>query len=363
MKFSLKQENFSRALGSVGRVAKPISGMPILKNVLLKTENNQLVVAGTDLNVAITEKVSAKIEKDGAIAAPARLLADYINNLPRGTVEIAVDDMQIKIKSAGFESIINGASAEDFPAIPDIKAAAKISLKADLIKSAIAETAGITSSDPTRPILTGVYIYTRENELFFVATDGYRLAEKSLGKCEADFTAIVPASALSDVSRLIDANFDGEIIVELDDEQISFLIGEIILTSRLIEGKFIDYRQLIPNQTKISATADITEFTRAIKIAEIFARDAAGSITLTVNEKVQTITINSLVSEAGKNSSTIAAEICGDGSITLNSRYILNALSSISGEKIHLNFGEKLAPILLTGESSDYKHIIMPVKS
>lgn len=363
MKLILKQENFAHALGNVGRVARQITGMPILKNILLKTDNNQLVASGTDLNVAITERISAKIEREGAITVPAKFLSDYINNLPRGNLELEVDDTKISIKSDGFESTINGSPADEFPAIPDIKAGVKISLKPEIIKNAINETASITSSDPTRPILTGVYVYSQEEKLFFVATDGYRLAEKNLGQCDVDFSAIIPAAALNDVARLIDSNSNDEIFIELDDEQISFLVNDVVLTSRLIDGKYIDYRQLIPQKTKISATANIAEFTRIVKIAEIFARDAAGSITLQTDEKSQTISINSLESESGKNSSTISAEVRGDGVITLNSRYILNAISAISGEKIHLNFGEKLAPILLTGESDSYKHIIMPVKS
>jgi len=361
MKITVTQENLSRALGVVGRVATARANLPILANILFRTDNGRLIIAATNLEIAIIETIGAKVVNEGAIAIPARLATDFINNLPHTNVDLEVEDEKVKISAGSYQSTINAASADDFPALPEIKSLTSFDILAEDLKSAISETTLVASTDTTRPILTGVYLYIFEDSLYFAATDGYRLAEKRVMKLKGNISIIVPASTLGDVLRVI--NDEEKVHIELDDEQISFTIGDAVITSRLIDGKFIDYRQLIPTKTEFSAVCDHSEFVRVTKIAELFARESAGSIILKTSQASQEVSVQSIASEVGENSSVIEAEIKGDGVVTLNSKFLLDALNVITGEKVHIHFSGKLAPVLLTGDDDNYKHIIMPVKS
>ncbi|MDR1969870.1 MAG: DNA polymerase III subunit beta [Candidatus Nomurabacteria bacterium] len=363
MKAVLTQENLMKALNTVSRVANSRTTLPILSNILIKTEDGKLVLAATNLEVAIIEKIPAKIERDGVSTAPAKLITEFISNLPKTNVEINTSDNKITIKAGNYRSVVNTVIADEFPALPEPKNTTPIKIPANIFKKAVAGTALVTSNDTTRPILTGVYLHTMNGDLYMAATDGYRLAEKKLLSLGKEVSAIVPASTLNDVVRIISDETE-EIIVSFSDDQISFIINDATVTSRLIDGNFIDYRQLIPKKTDVVATLDRSEFIRITKISELFARESAGSITLKVDSDTSSLKIHSITSELGENDSIAEATVKSSGVITLNSKFLLDALNQIDGDSVKFQFSGKLAPALLTSDSDDtYKHIIMPVKS
>jgi DNA polymerase-3 subunit beta len=361
MKLTVTQENLNRALGVVGRIASTRASLPILSNILFRTSKGRLIISATNLEVAVTETIGAKIDRDGAIAVPARLITEFVTNLPHVKIDLETDGQKLKIKAGNYISTINATAADDFPILPELKPNLKFELATDTLKTAINETIIVASNDSTRPILTGVYIYRQKNHLYFAATDGYRLAEKKVMKFNDDLAVIVPASTLSDVLRIITSQ--ESVQIELSDEQISFFIGDATITSRLIEGKFIDYQQLIPQKTDFSASADRSEFLRISKVAELFARESASSVILKTDQAKQEIIVQSITSQIGQNSSAVEATVEGSGGLTLNSKFLIDALNAINSDSVKLAFSGKLAPLLLTGDSDDYKHIIMPVKS
>jgi DNA polymerase-3 subunit beta len=363
VKATLTQENLSRALNIVSRIASNRTTLPILNNILIKTEDNQLVLAATNLEVAITEKIPAKVERDGVLTAPAKLFTEFIANLPKTNVEIDVKESKMTITAGNYQSVVNTVSPDEFPALPEPKTKISIKIPTPIFKKAVAGTALVASSDTTRPILTGVYVHTFNGDLYMAATDGYRLAEKKLLPLNKEISAIIPASALNDVVRIISDDME-EIVVNISDDQVSFIVGNGLVSSRLIDGNFINYRQLIPEKTEVEATLDHGEFIRITKIAELFSRESAGSITLKVDPDASTLKIHSIASELGENNSEAEAAVRGKGAITLNSKFLLDALNQLDGDNIKFQFSGKLAPALLTGEGDDsYKHIIMPVKS
>lgn len=365
MKIEVKQENLNKALAAVSRIASTRGQMPILADILLKTENGKLTVAATNLEIAITEEISAKIEKEGKVAVPARLIADFVSNLPHIPVKIESDEQKVKIAAGGFSSVINGGDAEEFPELPEVDGEKEFSVPASAFRESISGVAPVASADTTRPILTGIYFYSTDENLVMAATDGYRLAEKKFAKkTDVNISAIIPAGTLTEAARLI-GDGEEEIAIRLDDEQISFKFGALQLTSRLIDGKFIDYKQLIPTTSEFSVSVNRAEFVRVVKVAGIFANNSAGSVSMKISPKNQEIVVSALASELGENSSSVDAEISGDGdgTVTLNSKFLLDALNFIVSEKVNIKFSGKLSPVLLTGEKADYNHIIMPVKS
>ena len=363
MKVTLTQEKLSRALSTVSRITSSRTTLPILSNILVKTGEGNLILSSTNLEIAITETVSAKVERSGALTVPARLLTEFISNLPRVNILLEVVDGKLLITAGGYRSTINTTGTEEFPEIPNINPKIKLGLSTDLFKKTVSGTVLVASGDATRPILTGVYIYSLEDKLYFAATDGYRLAEKQVMNINNEISAIVPASTLSEVVRVLSDDIE-EITVGFSDDQISFEANNIVITSRLIDGSFINYRQLIPKKTDVVVTVNRGEFIRVVKIAELFARESAGSITVKTNSTKSLLNIHSIASQIGENNTETDATITGDGVVTLNSKFLLDGLNQFDGENIKIQFSGKVAPILLTSEKdSGYKHLIMPVKS
>lgn len=366
MELSVTQENLTKALSNVGRVASSKTGLPILSNILLRTDGNRLLVAATNLEIASTHYVGAKIITPGAITIPARLVTDFVSSLPKGTVDLKVTDSHLAISSGSYSSVINGVVADEFPELPTIDETSSIqySIKTADFKQAVSQTIITTSNDSTRPVLTGVYWHSFEGNLYLAATDGYRLSERRLVETVSEVAAIIPTTTLQEVLRTITDDV-AEIDMLFDETQVRFRVGESEVTSRLIDGNYPDYRQLIPATSETNVVMNTSEFVRITKIAGLFARDSGGSVTLTADKEKQTLSIHSIASELGENTSSSTAEVSEDGQVTLNSRYVSEALSVIDGDKVVFRFSGKLAPCVLTAQADDvdYKHIIMPLKS
>lgn len=364
MKLVVTQENLAKALQVVGRVASGKTPLPILNNILFRTDKNRLLLAATNLEIAITQYVGSKIETEGAITVPARLMSEFISNLPKGNVTLEVDGTKLLIKSGTYQSTINGMLPDEFPALPEITAQQEVALTPQVLKRAIQQTVLVASADDTRPMLTGVYCHTHDGQLYFAATDGYRLAERLLGKSEQDLSAIIPAQTLQDVLRVMNDDLS-EIKLIFDDNQVRFLLDDVEITSRLIDGTFPDYRQLIPAKSDIEVTLDKDEFSRITKVASLFARESGGSVTLKASETEKKLSIHSVASQLGENTSEAEATANTSGQVTLNSRYLIEGLGCIDSPTVTFCFSGKLSACILTAaeKDADYKHIIMPLKS
>lgn len=366
MELTVTQENLARALTAVGRVASTKTQLPILGNILLRTDNNRLLVAATNLEIATTQYIGAKVAKPGAITIPARLVAEFISSLPKESVDLKVVGDNLHIKSGNYTSIINGVIADDFPELPTIneKSSIQYSVKTEDFKQAVSQTIITTSSDSTRPVLTGVYWHSYEGQLVLAATDGYRLSERRLVPTTSEVSAIIPTQTLQEVMRTI--TDDGEEVdILFDETQVRFRINDAEIISRLIDGNFPDYRQLVPKKSDTIVLIDKSDFTRVTKIAGLFARESGGSVTLTADEEKKSLSLHSIASQLGENTSGADAMVTGDGQVTLNSRYLTEALSVVEGEQISFSFSGKLAPCVITSTDKDtnYFHIIMPLKS
>jgi len=364
MKVTIKQERLAHALMLAGRIATSRAALPVLANVLLKADRNKLILTTTNLEIAISQTVSGKIEKPGSLTVPARLLSDYIASLPSDSIELTGNGAKLSIQADHYSSTINGVPAEEFPELPKITGGNRFKIDAVELKTAIQQTIFAASSDETRPILTGGYVHTHDGKIWMASTDSYRLAQKQLPtKPDTDFKLIAPAGALSDMVRIIGDEM-GMVEVIYDETQIQFQFNDSNLITRQIDGQFPDYRQLIPKDSDVKFTIAKDEFTNITKVASLFARESAGSITLDVNEKDQQVSITSVASQVGENTSAASAKIEGSGKVTLNSRYLLDALNVIEGEQVSFRFSGKVSPCVLSSVAvKDYTHIIMPLKS
>jgi len=364
MKLQVTQENLNKALSSVSRVASSRSALPILANVLLKTTNNRLCIVATNLDIAITYYVGTKLKEEGSITVPARLMQDFVSSLPIGVIDLSLDDYKLHISAGQYTSTINGISAEEYPDMPKVENGSQWTIAASDLKKALQQVVIAASGDETRPVLTGVYIWSDpDGALCIAATDSHRLAEKTLKQKSDGVNLLVPVSAMQDLLRLI-GDYNGDITVTHDDQQVLFEAGDAQLMARLIDGKYPDYKKLIPAEFATSITLPRADLLNVTKVSSLFARESAGSVTLTVDEEKQELSITSVASQLGENTSTASGKVVGGGSITLNSRYLLDALQVFGGEQITFGFNGKLEPVLLSDpDDSDYIHIIMPLKS
>lgn len=364
MKLTVTQENLNRALQVVGRVASGKTPLPILNNILFRTDNNRLLLAATNLELAITQHVGSKIEREGSVTVPARLMSEFVANLPKGNVELEVDGTKMNIVCGAYKSTINGMAPDEFPELPTIEEKQAVTLPLPDLKRAIQQTVVVASTDDTRPILTGVFCHSFEGNLYFAGTDGYRLAERRLASTQQEISAVIPVTTLNDVLRVMNDDM-AEVKMQFDDNQVRVLLDDIEVTSRLIDGQFPDYRQLIPKQSDSVVTLPKDEFSRITKVASLFARESGGSVTLNADLEAAKLSIHSVASQLGENTSEAEAEITADGQVTLNSRYLIDGLGCIDSKQVQFRFSGKLAPCILTAADAgpDYQHVIMPLKS
>ena len=363
MKLQVTQENLTRALNNVSRVASTRGTLPILSNVLLKTVDNRLAIAATNLDIAITHFIGTKVTEEGSITVPARLMQDFVGSMPNGVIDLRLDDYKLNISTDQYQSIINGVSAEDYPVMPAIAGGRTWKISGKILKTGLQQVVVAASNDEARPVLTGVYLHSHKGELYMVATDSYRLAEKKLMSTKEDIQMLIPATALQDLLRIL-GEYEGEVEVTHDDQQVLFKVGDIELVTRLIEGNYPDYRKLIPAEFATTAKLKRADLANITKVSSLFARESAGSVTIHLDGDKGQVSIRSVASQLGENTSAATADVTGEGTITLNSRYILDALHALSGENVTFTFNGKLEPTVLADpKASDYLHVIMPLKS
>lgn len=367
MEVTVTQENLSFALSSASRIASSKAGLPILSNILLRTDGARLLVAATNLEVATSHRIGAKVVKPGSVTVPARLISEFVQNLPKEKITLQVKDNKLHIKATNSSSRINGSSDEEFPELPTIEESKAVSytITSDDFKHAVSQTIIAASGDSTRPVLTGVYWHSYEGNLYMAATDGYRLTERNVVPTTSDVNAIIPVSTLQEVMRTLrDDNESVEVL--FDETQVTFRLADSEITSRLIDGNFPDYRQLIPSASDTSFTILRNEFVRIIKIAGLFARESGGGITLSIDADKKTLSVHSIASEVGENSSEITVDVNGQtASVSLNSRYLTDALNVMSSDEITFEFSGKLSPCIIHEKTDKpaYKHVVMPLKS
>jgi DNA polymerase III subunit beta len=363
MRLQVTQENLSKALGTVARVANSRNTLPILSNVMIKTVGNRLSVSATNLDIAITHLIGSKVAVEGSITVPARLMQDFVSSLPSGVIELKLDEHKLHISADKYQSVINGVAADEFPVMPAITDGSRWTISAPLFKKALQQVIFAASSDEARPLLTGVLLHTVEGQLYMAATDSYRLAEKSLIPYDKELNLLIPAVSLQDLLRII-SDQEEDIEVTHDDQQVLFCVGDVELVTRLIEGKYPDYRKLIPAQFAVSAQAKRAELVNITKVSSLFARESAGSVTIHVDEADQEVSIRSIASQLGENTAKASAQVTGSGDITLNSRYLMDALHALGGDEAFFGFNGKLeASVIKDVAKEDYLHIIMPLKS
>ena len=366
MKIKVTQEKLSKALNNVSRIAIGRVTLPILNNVLIRVDNKKVSLVTTNLDMAVVDFLPVSNSEDGVVTVPAKLLAEFVSNLPKGeTIEISSEDTKVTITAGKYSSTINGALADDFPELPEINEDSAVVYKigVDEFKNSVGQVTIAASNDLTRPALTGVYFNTYDNILAIASTDGYRLAEKKLiDKVESEVKAIIPATSLQEVLRSINDEVE-EVEISFNEDLVRFRFGEVEVISKLIDASFPDYQKLIPKDNNIKVTLGRDELVRVTKLAALFARSVGGSI-ICETKSPNIFSVKSIANEFGENDSEIETKVEVEGRVNLNSRFLIDALNALEEKEIDFEFSDHIAPIILKNKkSNNYTHIIMPLNS
>ncbi len=367
MKLSCTKENLNQGLNIVGRLAKPQATLPVLSNILLKTENGRLKLSATDLEIGANCFIGAKIDKEGAVTIPAKLLIEYVMMNDDNKIELSVENNTLNLKSEKYKAKIKGIAANEFPLIPEIKEKVAASFSPSKFKEAITQVLIAPSYDETKPVLAGVYLKLSKKEARFAATDSFRLAEKVITfekeEERAEKTVVIPARTLSEVSRIIALIQPSQAQIAISSNQILFTLDDVEIISRLIEGSFPEYEAIIPKSTETQTVISTSEFQNTLKIANLFAKETGSNIKLEI--KKSEILVSAVSSLLGENTSKLKAETEGpEVEITFNAKFILDALSVISAPKITLSVTGKLNPGLIKPfGQKDYLYLIMPLQT
>jgi DNA polymerase-3 subunit beta len=368
MKLQILQENFEKALNTASRFVSAKAQLPVLGNILLTADKSKLSIASTNLEISISIGVGAKIEEEGEISIPSKVLTELVANLPSETITLESEKEQMKVSASSFTSNVLGMNSSDFPKIPNTISKEKaLSLPKKDFAEGLSQVLFAASSDETRPVLTGVLLVWGKNELSLVATDGFRLSQKKikLPNPNSEAKIILPKLILAEVSRMAGEESE-ELLFSLHDKekQVLFGISEMVLTSRLIEGEYPDFEKIIPKNPTLNVSVDKEDLLRAVKLASIFAREAANVVKLKIMKESVKILAES--GQSGSQETKVEARIeggTGDFEISFNYRFLEDFLHSVSGDEVKMEFSTVTAAGIFTDpKDSSYLHLIMPVR-
>lgn len=365
MKLSCTKENFLAGLTAVSRVASKNLTLPILGNVLLRAEEGSLTLSATNLEVGVTTRVRSKVVEAGAVTVQARLLTEFVGLLERDKVEIDSDGTTLKIVGEGSETTIRGMSSDDFPIIPSVARERGFTVDAAALREALEQTLFAAAQDSARPEISGAYLSCDNKILTIATTDSYRLAERRIAitNATAPLHAIVPTKALFEVSRIMPA--EGAVQVYIGDTQALFVIDGTELSTRLVEGQYPDYTQIIPKDSKTEALIELGPLVKAVRTASLFVRSGINDVALSLEPDKKQISMTSANAESGEHRGSVQAKIDGPAAnIVFNYKYLLDGLSVINATSIRLGVSDSGSPGIIRGaeSGSDYLYLIMPIR-
>ncbi|MFA6525125.1 MAG: DNA polymerase III subunit beta [Patescibacteria group bacterium] len=367
MKLYCTQENLNRGLNIVSHLAGKNTTLPILDNILVSIENGVIQLSTTNLEMGISCKIRGKVESEGKTTIPAKLFADYVGLLPNEKIYIEETEKKIYISCTDQETTIQGMSAEDYPLIPSLEKKNKIVIKAEDLKNVVRETLFAAAYDETRPEISGVLVKIEGNKARFVATDSYRLAEKTIiidAKDVGDVESILPSRTLQELVRIVGMSQVEEVEMYIAENQVLFCLDDIEIISRAIEGNYPDYQQIIPKDKKTAVLANKEDLLKVIKTTSLFSKSGINDVNLKVVTENKELIVSAINSQLGENISRMKVEIEGeDNQIVFNHRYLLDGLQSINSERVSLEIINNTNPGVVRPENDEnYVYIIMPIK-
>jgi DNA polymerase-3 subunit beta len=371
MKLSLLQENLNIALSSVSRFVALKAQLPILSNILFSTDSGRLKLSATNLELGINYWLGAKIADEGSFTIPAKEITEFVSYLPTGKLDLELNPQSLlEVASAKAQSTFTTIPAADFPVLPSLNEKTSLEIDLNVLSDTISQVAFAAAADDSRPVLTAVLCRFSVDSLSLVATDGFRLSLKEiklvnplvLPKGQENLTFLIPSRSLLEVAKLAKSTKKLKFGLSSDAHQLIFVLEDLELVSRLIEGEYPDYQRIIPESFATKIHLDKNEFAQAVKIASVFARESANVVKLSI--KSSSIDVSANATQIGQNKATVDARVEGEPlEIAFNYKFISDFLASCKGNEVVIQLNEPLTPGLFQDVADPhFTHIIMPVR-
>jgi DNA polymerase III subunit beta len=367
MNLTITKEQIISGLQAVQNVVSSRTTLPILSNVLLRAEGDRLEFTATDLDVTVASSVEAMVKKPGAATVPVKKLFGIVRELASGEIDLEVDDKNVCSVRAGASFYkINGLAADEFPPLPKFKDDKKVSLPQEKVKGMMKKTSFAMSTDESRYVLNGIFISFKDHKMTMVATDGRRLAlvDEEVDVAETSHGEfIVPAKAVNELNRLLQDQ--GEVEIRYTDNQASFTLKDekgssVLIVSKLIEGNYPNYRQVIPNEVKERVSLIREEFLHALRRAEIMTSEKSNSVKLTFGKNNLAITANS--PEVGEARESLAINYKGkEMAIAFNPKYMIDPLNALTNDEVFIELIDELSPGVLK-INGPFLYVVMPMR-
>ncbi|PIR47431.1 DNA polymerase III subunit beta [Candidatus Uhrbacteria bacterium CG10_big_fil_rev_8_21_14_0_10_50_16] len=374
MIFSCTKDNLQKGLNVVSHISNKQVNLPVLQNVHLKAEGGSIVLSTTNLEIAMRISIRGKIDKPGEFTVPAKLFYDFVSLLPNDRVDVERVDQLLEVRCGDTATTMNGIDAAEFPLIPQVETTAVIKMPAQLVREALSQVAFAVSHSEARPELSGVLLKFNEKTLTMAATDSYRLSERKVILTEPaqDRQLIIPAETVNEVNRMLsvfkdDPEADDVLELRLSDSQAVFVYGPAELITRTIDGNYPDYTQIIPTVFTTEVIVGRNELIKAIKTASLFSRQGVFDVILQISPDTKKLTVTANEVTRGTNTVSCDADITGkENKMTVNFRYLLDGLNTMSSEGVTLKLIDAMNPCLVMPngllEPGSQTYIVMPIR-
>ncbi len=367
MKLTLSKEQIIHGLQAVQNIVSSRTTLPILSNVLLRAEGNSLELTATDLDVTVVCSVEANVSRPGATTLPVKKLFGIVRELANQEIEMEVDEKNFcSLRSGASYYKINGLGAEEFPPLPKFAEKRRIVVPQDKLKGMLRKTSFAISTDETRFVLNGIFFSLKEHKMTMVATDGRRLA---MADEEVDIPPdgqaefIVPTKAINELNRLLQAK--GNVEIKSTENQVAFTLQDdtglsVLIISKLVEGNYPNYRQVIPNETKERVPLAREELLQALRRAEIMTSEKSNSVKLSFTKNNLAITANT--PEVGEARESIAINYKGkDIAVAFNPTYLMDPLKALEDDEIYIELIDELSPGVVK-INGPFLYVLMPMR-
>ncbi len=367
MKFTVKKQNLSKALSILNKAINPRTSLPLLSNILIKTEKGRLKMMSSDLMTTISVWIGAKIDEQGEFTVPAKILTDFVAQLKDDTIDFSLEGSTLKSITTKAKSSFSGMPASEFPTIEADENAKSITVKSKLFLDALSKVSFSVAIDESRPILTGIYVRINEGRLVLASTDGFRMAEYRLDVEETDvkeFACVVPGKYLFEIAKSFCSEAE-DIRISLNEKRNVILISveDMQAQIRLLEGNYPDYEAIIPDEFTTDIVLRSEELSNGLKLASVFAREGGNMIKLSVADS--NLEIVSQPTELGSNVTDVVSEISGeDIQIAFNAKYLIDFTNNIADDEVTIKLLESLKPgMFRLSNNKDYFYIVMPMRA
>lgn len=362
MWFTCEKNILQEAINTVQKATSNKTTYPILEGILIKAIDNKVILTATDLDLGIETFINANVHQNGSIVLNSKLFGEFVRKLPNDDLTLKIENNNVSITCQKSEFTLIGNNPEEFPQLPVINENSMYEVSQDILRNMIRQTIVAIAQDETRPILTGVLFEVKDEILSFVALDGYRLAIKSVNiNNKNNISAVIPGKTLNEISKILEPS-ENMVKITFTPNHILFNLGNTKIISRLLDGDFINYRQILPDEYRLRVKANVGELLDSIERASLLAREGRTNlITFDITEDKLIITSNS---QMGKVYEEVKINLEGNElRIRFNARYFLDVLRIIDSEEIYLEFSTNVSPcIIKKADSDDYIYLVLPVR-